>query len=144
MVDEEVHMKESETQKPLTKKLEVEDRTASKLADGVAGTDVGIARTLEEIVVSPIRIAGRIVDGTIQGVKHGIEISSNPVEAMAKPIISGVVGAVKGTMKGIEQSARKIGEGLSEIGENITTVGKTLEGKEGNNKNDPNIGEKTT
>lgn len=121
---------EKEIKTPSGKKLEVEDKGASKIADGIAGTDVGIVKTAEEIVVAPIRIIGRTVDGAIQGVKHGVETSSNPIEKLGKPIVDGVIGAVKGTVKGIEQSAKKVGEGISEIGENISQIGKTLKGED--------------
>ncbi len=120
-------MSEKEKQK---KPLDVEEKAASKIADGVAGTSVGIAKTIEEVVTAPIRVAGRVIDGSVQGFKHGVENSSNPIEKVAKPLMDGVVGAVKGAVKGIEVSANKIGKSVDEVGENISKVGKTMSGEE--------------
>ncbi len=112
------------------KKFDVEEKEASKITDSVIDTSSGIVRTIEEIAVAPIRVAGRAIDGAVQGVKHGAESGSNPVEKVAKPLVDGVIGAVKGAVKGIEVSANKIGKSVNKVGENISKVGKTMSGEE--------------
>lgn len=110
-------------------KRKLKDGVASKIGDGIAGTSVGIAKTIEEVAVAPIRIAGHAIDGVVQGVTDGIENSNNPLEAGTKPVVGGLIGGVQGVMKGIEKSADQIGKGIQEIGSNVSKVGETMSGK---------------
>ena len=109
--------------------VEVKEGRATELADGIADAAVGITRIAKEIIEAPIRAAGRIIDGAVEGAKQGLDQSSTPIEGGVKATTGSVIGGTKGIVQGVKIVAKKIGDGLSETGEGIKKVGNYLSPK---------------
>ncbi len=89
-----------------------EEGTATQVADGISDVVTGVTLTIREIGVSPIRIAGRMVDGALKNSKNGIF-----------PLFGGLV---QGFYAGILASGSKTGEALNRTGNGVKQIASTL------------------
>ncbi len=112
-------LKQSVTQNEINEDDDFKEGYATRIADAIAGVEVGLTKTIKEIGVTPIRITGRMIDGGISGFKQGWNNSERIHEKMTHPILGMFSGVIKGVGEGFKKTANRINDGLYEIAESI-------------------------
>ena len=106
--------------------IDVKDGSASKLVDGITDTINGVLKTGVEIARAPLTVAGRTVDGAMQGTRQGIDQGNKLPEKISKGSMGTVGGTVQGTIKGAQAAMGRIGEAISDVGHGISKLGESF------------------